>query len=243
MLESSLIESKQGNSSWTVSISIVMHVLTVGVLLLIPLIYTSALPMPEWSARVLAPTARIDTTELVPALRQERLIRRVVQVDPTDLVAPTTIPRQIVTIDEVATTAMPFSSSSAGVVSSILRSAMPDETSVQPPAPPPPPAVPQAPSPAPIRVSVGAQQAHLVDQVLPIYPPLAKAARVQGIVVLEAVIAKDGSVQDLRVVSGHQLLIQAAIDAVSRWRYQPTLLNNEPVEVITTVTVTFQLNQ
>jgi periplasmic protein TonB len=242
MLESSLIESKHGNSSWTVSISIVMHVLTVGVLLLIPLIYTSALPMPEWSARVLAPTARIDTTELVPALRQERLIRRVVQVDPTDLVAPTTIPRQIVTIDEVPTTAMQFSSSSAGVVSSILRSAMPDETSVQPPAPPPPPAAPQAP-PAPIRVSVGAQQAHLVEEVLPVYPPLAKAARVQGIVVLEAVIAKDGSVQNLRVVSGHQLLIQASIDAVSRWRYQPTLLNNEPVEVITTVTVTFRLNQ
>ena len=68
-------------------------------------------------------------------------------------------------------------------------------------------------------------------------------ARIEGIVVLEAMIAKDGSVNNLRVISGHQLLIHSAIDAVSRWRYRPTLLSNEPVEVITTVTVTFRLNQ
>jgi periplasmic protein TonB len=74
-----------------------------------------------------------------------------------------------------------------------------------------------------------------------VYPQLARQARVQGVVVLEAVIAKDGSVQSLRVVTGHALLNQAAIDAVREWRYRPTMLNGEPVEVVTTITVTFTL--
>lgn len=63
----------------------------------------------------------------------------------------------------------------------------------------------------------------------------------QSIVVLEAVIAKDGSVNSLRVISGHTLLTRAALDAVKQWKYRPTMLNSEPVEVITTITVTFTL--
>jgi len=75
----------------------------------------------------------------------------------------------------------------------------------------------------------------------PIYPPLARQARIQGVVVMEAVISKEGSIESLRVVTGHPLLNQAALDAVKQWKYRPTLLNGEPVEVITTVTVTFNL--
>lgn len=71
------------------------------------------------------------------------------------------------------------------------------------------------------------------------YPPLAKQARIQGVVVLEAVIGKDGKIQNLRVITGHPLLIKAAQDAVSQWEYKPTMLNGEPVEVVTTVTVNF----
>jgi protein TonB len=242
MLESALIESRQGKTGWTVSISIAMHVITVGVLLLVPLIYTSALPIPEWSTRVLAPKLTVEQTPLVPPLPKKPIINRFVQVHSTDLVAPTAIPREIVTVDEPRTTAVPFSLPIAGVVSSILRSVRPDETAVQPP-PPPPPVRTEPEALAPIRVGSGVQQANLIELVRPVYPHLARVARVEGIVVLEAVIAKDGSVQNLRVVSGHQFLIQAAIDAVSRWRYRPTLLNDEPAEVITTVTVTFRLNQ
>ena len=76
----------------------------------------------------------------------------------------------------------------------------------------------------------------------PPYPPLVKQARIQGTVVLEAVISKQGSVENLRVISGHPLLIQAALDAVKQWKYKPTLLNGEPVEVVTTVTVNFNLS-
>jgi protein TonB len=74
-----------------------------------------------------------------------------------------------------------------------------------------------------------------------VYPRLAQATRVQGVVVLEAVIALDGSVKSLRVISGHPLLNQAAVEAVKQWLYRPTLLNGEPVEVATTITVTFTL--
>ena len=77
------------------------------------------------------------------------------------------------------------------------------------------------------------QQAKLIRQPKPVYPPLAKQARISGVVHLTAVIAKDGTIQDLKVISGHPLLVQAAMEAVKQWVYQPTLLNGEPVEVVT----------
>jgi protein TonB len=73
------------------------------------------------------------------------------------------------------------------------------------------------------------------------YPALAKMARIQGVVRLEAVISRDGTIQSLKVISGHPLLIKAALDAVQRWRYQPTLLNGQPVEVATEIDVNFAL--
>jgi protein TonB len=80
-----------------------------------------------------------------------------------------------------------------------------------------------------------------VNKTNPAYPPLARQARIQGTVKLEGVIGKDGTVQELKVVSGHPLLIQAALDAVRNWRYRPTMLNGQPVEVITTIDVNFTL--
>jgi protein TonB len=77
--------------------------------------------------------------------------------------------------------------------------------------------------------------------VKPVYPTLARTTRTQGVVVLEAVISKSGSIDSLRVISGHPLLTQAALDAVQQWKYRPTMLSGEPVDVVTTVTVTFTL--
>ena len=96
-------------------------------------------------------------------------------------------------------------------------------------------------APTKVRVSSGVAQGLLVHQVKPAYPTLAVQARIQGTVVLQAVIAKDGTVQDLRVVSGHPLLVQAALDAVRLWRYKPYLLNDQPVEVDTQINVNFTL--
>ena len=85
------------------------------------------------------------------------------------------------------------------------------------------------------------EAAKLIYKPTPDYPPLAKMARIQGSVRLEAIIAKDGTIQDLKVLSGHPLLVKAALDAVKQWRYQPTLLNGEPVEVVTEIDVNFTL--
>lgn len=84
-------------------------------------------------------------------------------------------------------------------------------------------------------------QGSLIHRVEPIYPPLARAARVQGPVILEAIISKDGTMQNLRLISGHPLLVKAAIEAVSQWRYRPYILNNDAIEVETQITVNFVL--
>lgn len=96
-----------------------------------------------------------------------------------------------------------------------------------------------APGPGPIRVGGNIQQQNLLQQIKPVYPPLAKQAQIQGVVVLEAEISKEGRVDNLKVITGHPLLIQAAIDAVKQWVYKPVLLNGEPVGVVTTITVNF----
>ncbi len=99
----------------------------------------------------------------------------------------------------------------------------------------------QAAAPKKLNISAGVAVGLLVQKTMPTYPPIAKAARVQGTVVLQAVISRQGTIQDLHVISGPAMLQQAALDAVRQWRYRPYLLNNEPVEVETTVNVIFTL--
>jgi protein TonB len=103
-----------------------------------------------------------------------------------------------------------------------------------------------APPPPPVRVTrtkVGGQvqEALALAKPNPVYPPLARQARIQGKVQLHAIIDKDGRVSQLEVISGHPLLVKAALDAVQNWRYRPTILNGEPVEVDTTIDVNFVL--
>jgi protein TonB len=97
------------------------------------------------------------------------------------------------------------------------------------------------PTPKRMRIASRIAEANLVHDVAPAYPPEAGRARIEGTVVLLAVIAKDGSVQDVRVESGLPVLAQAAIDAVKQWRYKPYLLNGEPIEVASQITINFTL--
>jgi protein TonB len=122
--------------------------------------------------------------------------------------------------------------SAGGVIGGIISST----PLVAPPPPPPKPVTPKR-----IRVGGNVQKARLLSQPKPSYPALAKQARISGLVRLEAIIAKDGTIQQLRVVEGHPLLVQAALSAVQRWRYHPTNLNGVPVEVATTIDVHFSL--
>jgi protein TonB len=106
-----------------------------------------------------------------------------------------------------------------------------------PKPPPPPPAKPAGPT----RVGGNVVAANLINPVRPVYPPLAKMARQQGTVKFEAMISKEGTIEELKFISGPPLLVQAATDAVKQWRYRPTILNGEPVEVQTTIDVNFTL--
>jgi protein TonB len=107
-------------------------------------------------------------------------------------------------------------------------------------APAPEPAAPSAPP----RYKVGGlvKMARLIRRVDPLYPPLARQARISGVVELEGVIGIDGRLRELAVKSGHPLLVRAAIDAVRQWLYEPTTLNGESVEVVAPITVSFHLN-
>jgi TonB family protein len=98
-------------------------------------------------------------------------------------------------------------------------------------------------SPAPLRVGGNVQAVNLINKVTPMYPPLAKQARIQGTVRFNATIATDGTVKNLELVSGHPLLAAAATEAVKQWVYRPTLLNGQPVEVETQIDVNFTLSE
>jgi TonB family protein len=96
-------------------------------------------------------------------------------------------------------------------------------------------------TPLGVRVSSGVQSGLLIRKVAPTYPPLARQARIQGTVVLQAQISKDGNIENLQLISGHPMLVPAAIQAVKQWKYRPYLLKGEPVEVETQVQVNFTL--
>jgi TonB family protein len=109
-------------------------------------------------------------------------------------------------------------------------------TAGAPPPPPPPPAPGER-----LRVSAGVSSANLIQQVPPVYPPMARQARIQGLVIVETTIDPAGNVSSARVVSGHPLLAAAAVEAVLQWKYRPMLMNGAPITVVTTANVTFSL--
>jgi len=104
-----------------------------------------------------------------------------------------------------------------------------------------PTVAPKIATPQRVRVSSGVSTGMLVRKVPPAYPPLARQARIQGTVILQATISKEGSIENLQLISGHPMLAPAAIEAVKQWKYKPYLLNGEPVEVETQVQVNFTL--
>lgn len=158
-------------------------------------------------------------------------------MDAGKLVAPKVIPKDVKIIKEDAEPDM--GGMSGGVVGGVAGGSMGGVIGgvVGSVAPPPPKQQSR------IRVGGNVTAAKIMNRVSPVYPALARQTRISGTVRLHAIIAKDGTVQQLEVMSGHPLLVQAALDAVRQWRYQPTLLNGEPVEVDTTVDVIFSLNQ
>jgi protein TonB len=252
MLEDSLFESRGGKRTRkpvTLVIAVVAHVVTIGVLVLIPLLETQALPLPPVNMPLWVPRLELKFIELVPRQSQTpRQARPDVQTV-TPFSAPQSIPDKIAIIDEPPIAPLGFIPSAGNANGNPFFSTLLDPNSglagppPSPPAPPspaPPPPVPAVKA-SPYRQGGKVQPASLIHQVNPVYPQIAQQTRVQGVIVMEAIISKEGSIESLRTVSGHPLLFQAAIDAVKQWKYRPATLNGEPVDVITTITVTFTL--
>ena len=244
MFEDSLVESAgriKTKRGWTTIFSFVLQVTLIGVMILIPLIYTEALPKAQLMTFLVAPPPPPPPPP-PPAAVQPKAVK-VVQTDIVNgqLRTPTKIPEKVAMIKEEAPPPQVASmgvvggvpggvpgGSMGGVIGGIISST--------------PVAVPKVATPQRIRVSAGVTAGNLVTQVKPQYPPLAKAARIQGTVVLAAVISKDGHIENLKVLSGHPMLIQSAMEAVKQWRYKPYYLNGEPVEVDTQINVVFTLS-
>jgi len=244
MFEDSLIESggrlstKRGRTS---AIAFAVQIIIVVVMILVPLIFTEALPRTQLMTFLVAPPPPPPPPP--PAAAPVKIVK-VIQTDIVngELRTPTKIPQKVQMIKEdeapppvMATTGVVGGvpggvpgGSMGGVIGSVLSST--------------PVAVPKIATPQRVRVSSGVVQGLLVRRVNPVYPPLARQARIQGVVILQAQISKDGNIENLQLISGHPMLAPAAIDAVKQWKYRPYLLNGEPVEVETQVQVNFTLS-
>jgi|HubBroStandDraft_6_1064221.scaffolds.fasta_scaffold41979_5 protein TonB len=231
---------------WAAISSVAFQSLILGTLLIIPLMFTEALPDQQLLTFLVAPP---PPPPAPAAVVPEQVVHRL----ESDLMdgrrrTPGRIPQKVQMIrkEEVH----PPMNSGGGVVGGVpggspggqlggviggIISATSSTAAV------PKLAVPERPER--VRISQGVTKGGLLLKVEPKYPPIARGARAQGQVVLSAIISKTGEIEDLALLSGHPLLVPAAIEAVKQWRYRPYLLNGGAVEVVTTITVTFLLLQ
>jgi periplasmic protein TonB len=241
MFADSLLETswaQRSRRSWTTLTSFGLQAVVMGLLLLLPLIQPVALPL----MRAVEPPISLAPPPGPPPRSQAQPSPRPAESNLQQgvLVMPREIPRNIsMAPDQNEPTQAPpgpyvIGSTGVGSPDGFYRSLGPATNPVMPL--PPPPTVSR-----PIYVSV-MNEGMLIRRVQPAYPASAKIAHVQGKVVLSAIISKEGTIENLRVLTGHPMLVRAAIEAVSQWRYRPYILNNEPVEVETQVTVNFILS-
>jgi periplasmic protein TonB len=243
MFEDSLIES--GNKLktkrlGTTVLSFVLQMFLLCILILIPLIYTDALPKTQLMTFLVAPPPPPPPPP-PPAAAVVKVVKIASEMVNGQLRTPTKIPQKVQMIKEedappdLGAGGVPGGvpggipgGSAGGVIGGILSS-----TAAY---------VPKVATPQRVRVSQGVSNGLLIKKVQPAYPPLARQARIQGQVVLHAEISKEGTIQNLQLISGHAMLAPAAIEAVKQWRYKPYLLNGEPVAVETEVIVNFSLS-
>jgi protein TonB len=269
LLESNLSKSRRPKSRLTLPVSIAIHVVVLTAVVVLPLMSWGELPEPDKGA-VRAffvesaappppppppPPAAKAATVARPKLTEPKAV---VPQEAPKFTAPIEVPERIA-VDpgsDLGTADLPAGEPDGapggveggvkggveggvkgGVVGGVLGGVPQPEAT-----PPPTPAPKPEPTPSgPVRVGGKIKAPTKVSNVPPVYPDIAKQARVQGVVVLEATISPSGEVTNVRVVNGIPLLNEAAMNAVRQWRYTPTLLNGVPVPVIMTVTVNFRL--
>jgi protein TonB len=229
-----LVVSSEGPSKthkrWTVAVSALMQSALWTILILVPLIYTEALPNGMLKTWIVAPPTPA-AVRTAASLKRPRA--RIIPL--SHIAAPRFVPKDVyrdaggppVEYTEPGDTV----ESADNALIDLFRS----------PSPPAPLVSSARESKAPIPVGGSVEAASLIHRVVPQYPEIARLTHVSGTIVLRAIIGKDGTVQELSYVSGPALLIKPAMDAVRQWSYRPTLLNGEPVEVQTTIDVVFTL--
>jgi protein TonB len=238
MLETSW--AQRARRSWTTLTSFGLQALIVGCLLLLPLWKTVGLP----AARVLSgPLSWGAPPPPAPRVQHQSTVT-IVRSNLADnvLIAPREVPNHVAHIEEVvAPPQMSFDRPDTGVPGGTGTGGGGAWKSVGEGLshPPPMPVAPHATSPTFRRSEM--LEGMLIRKVQPVYPPLARTAHVQGSVVVYALISKAGTMVNVHAISGHPMLVPAAVDAVSQWRYRPYILNSEPIEVETQITVNFFL--
>jgi len=228
-------------------LSFTFQCLLIGALLVVPLMFTEELPRQQLLTFLVAPPPPPPPPPPPTAMAQ------VVRQNQTDLLTggqlrtPSRIPENVQMIhEEEAPPPMPSMGGVVGGVpggipggqlGGVIGGIVSQTSSLA--------AIPKLAlaQPKRVRISQGVTKGLLIQRIEPKYPPLALAAHIWGQVVLKAIISKQGEIKELQLVSGHPMLVPAAIEAVTQWRYRPYLLNGEPVEVESTVTVTFQLSR
>ncbi len=242
MFEDALLKKPRSRAPALV-VSYAIQVVLLGLLVLVPLLHTEALPTWWSSPPVVHAPSGGSAPRNVAVQRAPRHHTTLAEL----MATPITIP---VGVRQIREDPLPSEEGGQGpyIPGAIEGNGPPGVpwgpgTSMSWLTATPPPLQPKPANTRPIRVSFGVSAAKLIYHPDPEYPPLARMARIQGTVLLEAIIGKDGTIQNLKVISGHPLLTRAAMEAVERWRYQPTLLNNEPVDVLTEIMVNFKLSE
>ncbi len=224
---------------WTTMISFVVQTTGVVVLLVAPLIYTNGPSRPDLVPRIFVP---LPPAGLPPQVLRQAVAVSTSNLSPRGIRVPSSIPTTIAIVDDHGIApaievgvGIPYGTGTLSAHNPIVDSI----GAITQPFVPKPPAAPVAHHPP--RISA-LMTGYLVHKVEPVYPALARAARVQGTVELQAIISKQGTIEQLQVLHGHPLLVKPAVEAVRQWRYRPYLLNSEPVEVETHITVNFFLS-
>jgi periplasmic protein TonB len=240
MFADSLLDSHRTNRSrrgWTTLLSFSLQAIAVAMVVALPLLYTEGLPklhLVSVGAPIGAPPGQRAPSAQRRATNHPQSAPR-----PNVFSAPVEIPIGVShDVDptpqeetSVCLDCVPGGLGEPGVNNPVLHGLGNTAAYV----PPPPKATAHLP-----RVS-RIMEGNLVYKVQPVYPPMARTARIQGPVILKAIISQSGGIENLQVLSGHPMLVKAAIDAVRQWRYRPYILNDEPVQVETQVTVNFIL--
>ena len=226
----------------TVLASTLLQIGAIGVGVLVPLLYTQRLPSAALRSMLTAPPPPIAAPKR-PVVRVTPRTNAVTRsFAASAIVAPTLVPRHIAPTDDGSAAPDIGGLNGPAADSDNAVNALLFASTGSAPQPPLPAASEKRKAEAPLRVGGVVAEANVIHRVQPLYPALARSARVQGTVEFTAVISKAGRVEKLMLLHGHPLLVNAARDAILQWQYRPTRLNGEPVEVLTNITVNFTLS-